>query len=80
MQVDINGIPMTLLDTAGIRRTADKVEAIGVARSGSAANDADAILFVYDSAVCLYSQLMACVLFVLFVAGDPMAEHLTISS
>lgn len=60
MQVDINGIPMTLLDTAGMRSTADTVEAMGVVRSERAANAADVIVFVYDSAVCV-APAVACV-------------------
>lgn len=53
VQVDINGIPMTLLDTAGMRSTADTVEAMGVERSERAASVAEAVVFVYDSAVCV---------------------------
>jgi tRNA modification GTPase len=51
VQVDINGIPVTLLDTAGIRSTQDAVEAIGVERSQRAAAGADIVLFVYDAEV-----------------------------
>ena len=39
---------LRLIDTAGIRETADTVEAIGVERSRKAAEDADLVLFVCD--------------------------------
>lgn len=45
----INGILVNFMDTAGIRKTNDNVERIGVERSLSAIEDADLILFVVDS-------------------------------
>ncbi|WP_214627106.1 tRNA uridine-5-carboxymethylaminomethyl(34) synthesis GTPase MnmE [Paenibacillus agaridevorans] len=46
--VSLNGIPLRLLDTAGIRETSDIVERIGVERSRDAFQDADLILFVLN--------------------------------
>jgi len=46
--VTIRGIPLKLLDTAGIRETADRVEQIGVERSRRALEEADLILFVLN--------------------------------
>jgi tRNA modification GTPase len=48
--VTINGIPLKLLDTAGIRETADIVEKIGVERSRVALTDADLILLMLNAA------------------------------
>jgi tRNA modification GTPase len=48
-QLVVGGIPIQVLDTAGIRETEDKVEKIGVARSQKAARDADLVLLVIDA-------------------------------
>ncbi len=45
----IEGIKIDILDTAGIRKTDDLVESIGVSRSVDAISDADLVLFVIDS-------------------------------
>lgn len=46
--ININGIPLVLVDTAGIRKTDDIVENIGVERSIQQIKKADLILFVVD--------------------------------
>jgi tRNA modification GTPase len=46
--VNIRGVPLKLLDTAGIRETEDIVEAIGVERSRQALKEADLILLVLN--------------------------------
>ncbi|PID67451.1 MAG: tRNA uridine-5-carboxymethylaminomethyl(34) synthesis GTPase MnmE [Fusobacteriales bacterium] len=46
--ININGIPLLLVDTAGIRKTDDVVENIGVSKSKDLINKADLILYVVD--------------------------------
>jgi tRNA modification GTPase len=44
----VGGAPIVILDTAGLRESADVVEQMGVERARRAAERADLILFVYD--------------------------------
>jgi tRNA modification GTPase len=48
-QLVVGGIPVQVLDTAGIRETVDQVEKIGVERSRRAAQDADLVLLTIDA-------------------------------
>lgn len=48
-QVNINGIPLNIIDTAGIRKTEDEVEKIGVEKALNKINEADLIMMVLDS-------------------------------
>ncbi len=44
----LDGVPLTLLDTAGIRPTDDRVEQLGIERSRQALAGADAVLLLFD--------------------------------
>ncbi|HEY9602192.1 MAG TPA: tRNA uridine-5-carboxymethylaminomethyl(34) synthesis GTPase MnmE [Allocoleopsis sp.] len=50
-QLVVGGIPIQVLDTAGIRETTDQVEQIGVERSRRAAQQADLVLLAIDASV-----------------------------
>lgn len=54
--VNIKGVPLKLIDTAGIRETDDLVEKIGVERSKKALEEADLVLLVLNSAEKLTDQ------------------------
>ena len=47
--VNINGIPLKLIDTAGIRQAKDEVEKIGIAKSREIAKEAELIIAIFDS-------------------------------
>ncbi len=47
--VNIEGIPLKLIDTAGIREAKDEVEKIGIAKSKEIAKEADLIIAIFDS-------------------------------
>ncbi len=51
--ISINGIPLNIVDTAGIRDTEDIVERIGVDKSFEAMQKADLILYIVDASVPL---------------------------
>jgi tRNA modification GTPase len=53
VRLDLKGVPVTLLDTAGLRESADEIEKIGVERTKARAREADVrilLLSVADSA------------------------------
>ena len=53
---NIGGVPLELIDTAGIRDTEDVVEKIGVERSVKAMSEADLVLLVLDASSALTEQ------------------------
>lgn len=54
--VNVQGVPLKLVDTAGIHETEDKVEKIGVDRSRKALSQADLVILVLDSSVPLRDE------------------------
>ena len=46
MHLDLEGLPITLIDTAGLRRTEDEIEKIGIDRMLDRARNADLILWL----------------------------------
>ena len=49
-EIVLEGVPITLLDTAGIRSTSDAVEQLGIARSHDALASADLVVLLFDLA------------------------------
>ncbi|MDQ1693880.1 MAG: tRNA modification GTPase, partial [Acidobacteriaceae bacterium] len=49
-RISLGGIPLELVDTAGLRETHDEVESHGIARTHSAMADADLVLLLVDAA------------------------------
>ncbi|MDM0021541.1 tRNA uridine-5-carboxymethylaminomethyl(34) synthesis GTPase MnmE [Variovorax saccharolyticus] len=46
--IQIQGVPLHVVDTAGLRESADEVEQIGIARAWGQIEGADAVLFLHD--------------------------------
>ena len=55
--VDLDGVPLRLIDTAGIRETLDTVEKIGVDLARKAAEDADLVLWLLDASALDSAEL-----------------------
>jgi tRNA modification GTPase len=47
--IDIDGLPVHIIDTAGLRESDDTVEKIGIARARKAIGDADHVLHIIDA-------------------------------
>ena len=54
--ITVRGIPLKIIDTAGIRETEDKIEEIGVNKAIKLTNDADLIIAILDSSVKLEKE------------------------
>ncbi len=54
--INVGGIPLNIIDTAGIRDTDNVIEKIGVERSRSLAREADLILLMFDGSSRLSSE------------------------
>ena len=54
--VTVNGVPLKLVDTAGIRKASDEVEKIGVAKSLKQAEESDLIIAIFDSSMQLTEE------------------------
>lgn len=52
-QINLNGISLNIIDTAGIRNTEDVVEKIGVDKAKQYLGDADLVIYVVDSSTAL---------------------------
>ena len=50
VQLDLDGYPVTVIDTAGIRETSDPIEQEGVRRARARAGEADLVLWLADAA------------------------------
>lgn len=59
--IQIEGVPIHVVDTAGLRPSEDAVEQIGIARTWDAIGGADAVLFLHD---------LSCRNAIEYVAGD----------
>ncbi|WP_158794842.1 tRNA uridine-5-carboxymethylaminomethyl(34) synthesis GTPase MnmE [Granulicella sp. L60] len=55
-RISLEGIPVELVDTAGLRQATDEAESIGIAKSREAIAEADVVLLVLDATVPLHPE------------------------
>ena len=55
-RVSLDGIPVELIDTAGLRDSADEAESIGIKKSREAMSEADIVLLVLDATAALTEE------------------------
>ena len=54
--LDIHGVPVRIVDTAGIRETSESVEELGIRRSRSRGESADLLLLLFDASAGLTAE------------------------
>ena len=57
--IQIEGVPLHVIDTAGLRESEDEVERIGIARAWDEITAADAVLFLHDLTRCSTAHYQA---------------------
>lgn len=57
--IQIEGVPLHIIDTAGLRASDDAVEKIGIERAWQAIETADAVLFLHDLTRCTDARYIA---------------------
>jgi tRNA modification GTPase len=57
--IQIEGVPLHIIDTAGLRASEDAVEKIGIERAWQAIETADAVLFLHDLTRCTTADYIA---------------------
>jgi tRNA modification GTPase len=55
-RVSLEGVPVELIDTAGLRDSTDEAESIGIAKSREAMAEADVVLLVLDATAPLHEE------------------------
>jgi len=50
-QIEVDGFPVVLIDTAGLRESKDRIEELGIQRTRAIAAESDHLWYVYDASV-----------------------------
>ena len=61
-RISLDGVPVVLTDTAGVRDSTDRIESMGVERTRQAMADADLLVVVIDGSEDLRAEDLRCAL------------------
>jgi tRNA modification GTPase len=73
--LDLNGLRVRVTDTAGLRETAGKVEALGIARAMARSREADLVLLLEDMAAPLLVEAPAAAMLRIGTKADLVDQH-----
>lgn len=58
-RIELDGIPINLIDTAGLRETSDEIENEGIKQTSRLIKDADIVLYLQSAEVINYNKLLS---------------------
>ncbi|UCU99238.1 tRNA uridine-5-carboxymethylaminomethyl(34) synthesis GTPase MnmE [Acidovorax radicis] len=76
--IQIEGVPLHIIDTAGLRDSDDEVERIGIARAWDEIAAADAVLFLHDLARANATEYIAADAYVASVIGQKLPKSIPV--
>lgn len=76
--IQIEGVPVHVIDTAGLRDSSDDVEKIGIARAWEAIAQADAVLFLHDLTRARSPEYMAADIDIKMAMAQKLPQHVPV--
>jgi tRNA modification GTPase len=76
--IQIEGVPIHVVDTAGLRSSDDVVEQVGIARAWEAIEGADAVVFLHDLTRCDAIDYIAADAVIAGVIGEKLSEKIPV--
>ncbi len=76
--IQIEGVPLHIIDTAGLRSSEDAVEKIGIERAWQAIETADAVLFLHDLTRCFAMDYIAADADISWALGQKLPKNIPV--
>jgi len=76
--IQIEGVPLHVIDTAGLRASEDEVEKIGIERAWHAISEADAVLFLHDLTRLNAAEYIAADADIARAMAQKLPQHITV--
>lgn len=76
--IQIEGVPLHVIDTAGLRDSEDEVERIGIARAWDEIAAADAVLFLHDLTRCNATEYIAADAYIASVMAEKLPKNVPV--